>query len=188
MRRASRWILLAGVLALAATAHAGTVVLSKADVGYVGSPEPPYEGRYLVRFGLPELLSRCTVELAILELRAPVTCPEGTGGVAVDVFPLTGEWDAATVDWSEGWSTPGGDFDMSLHGGWEARPGEHSLMRFDVTDMVVAWASGKLENMGLLVTAEPGDPGVIGPSTLRGDEAEIPTLRVYYTGREARDP
>jgi len=187
MRRASRWILLAGVLALAATAHAGKVVLSNAEVGYIGSPEPRYEGRYLIRFELPELLSRCTVELAILEVRAPVTCPEGTGGVAVDVFPLTREWDAATADWSEGWSTPGGDFDMSLHGGWGARPGESSLMRFDVTDMVAAWTSGKLRNCGLLVTAEPGEPGVLGVSGSRGTEPGAPVLKVYYTGGEVRE-
>ena len=115
MRRANRLILLAGVLAVAAPAHAGTVVLSTADVGFIQSPEPPDEGRYLVRFELPELLPRYTVELAILELRAPVTCPEGTGGVAVGVFPLTGEWDPATADWSQGWNSPGGDFDTSLH-------------------------------------------------------------------------
>jgi hypothetical protein len=162
MRRAIRWILLAGVLVAAATAHAGTVVLSTADVGFIRSPEPPYEGRYLVRFELPEMLSRCTVELAILEVRAPVTCPERTGGVAVDVFPLTGEWDPATADWSEGWSTPGGDFDLSLHGGWGARSGESSLMRFDVTDMAIAWASGALANCGMLVAVEPGAPGSIG--------------------------
>jgi hypothetical protein len=177
-------MLLACVLALAAPARAGKVVLTRADVGYIENPEPPYEGRYLVRFELPEMLSRCTVELAILELRAPVASPDGTGGIAIDVFPLAAEWDPATADWTQGWSVPGGDFDMSLHAGWEARSGESSLMRFDVTGMVSAWASGKLTNHGLLVTTDPSDDGVIGSQDSRG--AEAPILKIYYTDRPAK--
>ena len=183
MRRASRWLLLAGMLASAAGAHAGTVVISQADVGFIQSPEAPYEGRLLIGFQLPEVLSRSTVELAVLELRASITCSEGTSGVAVDAFPLTAEWDPATAGWSEGWSTPGGDFDMLLHAAWGARPGENSLVRFDVTDAVSAWASGKLANRGLLVATEPDDGGVIGARDSR--RAEGPVLKVYYTDRGA---
>jgi hypothetical protein len=181
MRGVSTLILLACVLALATAAHAGKVVLSNADVAYIQSPDPPYEGRYLARFALPETLSHCTVELAVLELRLPVTCPGEMGTVAVDVFPLTAEWDAATADWTQGWDAPGGDFDMSLHAGWGAKPGQNSLMRFDVTDAVSAWASDDMENRGLLIAADPDDGRLPEAEDSRG--AGGPILEVYYTER-----
>jgi hypothetical protein len=175
------WTLLAGLLALNASepADAGKVTLTASDVGYIESDGPRPEGRILVRFELPEEVLAGEVEFAVLELRAPVTADEGVSCVVVDAFPLTAEWDGATVSWDGSWSTPGGDYDRTEHAVWIARPDEGSVLRFDATDMVAGWASGTIPNNGLVLLTSPGWPGAIGASDAQGADPAAPTLRVY---------
>lgn len=187
MSRAVLLGVVAGALGLAGAGatEAAEVVVSAADVGYIESPDPPYEGRVLVRFELPQTLSEVTVELAVLELRAAVACAgEGTS-VLVDAFPLTTKWDGAAAAWDQGWVTPGGDFDPSFHGVWATAPGDSSVLRFDVTGMVEAWASGRRENHGILLATEPGEACVIRARSLHGGCS--PMLEVHCTVRDAAE-
>jgi len=173
----------AGLLMLVASAPADgrEVTLTAADVGYIQSDGPRPEGRILVRFEMPEALQVGEVEFAVLELRTPVSTDEGVSCVVVDAFPLTREWDGATVAWDGAWSTPGGDFDRSEHAVWIAQPGEDSLLRFDVTDMVSGWASGTLTNNGVVLAVSLGWPGALEAYSAQGAAPAISTLLVYYT-------
>lgn len=177
--------MMGGLLVLAASVPAGAarMTLSATDVGYIESDEPPQEGRVLVRFEMPEELRAGAVEFAVLELRTAVTSDEGVNCVVVDAFPLTTEWDGATVAWDGAWSTPGGDFDRTEHAVWIARPGEASVVRFDVTGMVSGWASGALANHGVVLVVSPGWPGALGSCDAQGAEVPVPVpvLKVHYT-------
>lgn len=187
---AGRWsVLLAVLLAMGASGHAGArkVILTATDVGYIQSDAHAPEGRILVRFDLPEVLLTGEVEFAVLELRAPVSADEGASCVVVDAFPLTTEWDGATASWDGAWGTPGGDFERTEHAVWIARPGEHLVLRFDVTDMAAAWAEGTAMNNGVALAVSPGGPGALGACDTRGAEPEGPTLLVYYTPRAEVD-
>jgi hypothetical protein len=179
----------AGLLALVASAPAegSKITLTAADVGYIQSGGPRPEGRILVRFEMPEALQVGEVEFAVLELRAPVSTDEGVSCVVVDAFPLTTEWDGGTVAWDGTWTDPGGDFDRTEHAVWIARPGEDSVLRFDVTDMAADWASGTMANNGVVLAVSPGWPGALGVCDARGAELRAPTLLAYYTPQSGVD-
>jgi len=135
----------------------------------------------LVRFAIPGELRTGCVDLAVLELRAPVSSDGHASRVPLEAYPLTAEWDGGTVDWDGAWTTPGGDYDASVQAVWFAEPGESSAARFDVTDVVAAWASDALANCGLLAAVECGSPGSIGQADGQGAGSEVPVLRVWYT-------
>lgn len=187
---AGRWSLLAaGLLMLAASTPAGArkITLTAADVGYIQSDGPRPEGRILVRFEMPEALRVGEVEFAVLELRVPVSADEGVSCVVVDAFPLATEWDGTTVSWDGDWSTPGGDFDRTQHAVWVARPGQDSVLRFDVTSVAADWASGANPNQGVVLAVSPGWPGALGACDAQGAGSAGPTLLVYYTPHPAVD-
>jgi len=177
------WLPACCLLILAASVPAGAarVTLTAEDTGYIESDEPPYEGRVLVRFAIPEELRTGSIDLAVLELRAPVSSDGHASRVALEAHPLTTEWDGGTVDWDGAWTTPGGDFDASMQAVWFAQPGEASVVRFDVTEVVAAWALGDLANHGVLVAIEPGAPGYIGQADDGGAGTRDPVLRVWHS-------
>ena len=152
-RSLGRLLIVCAAILLGASApiQAARVSLTSADTGFIVSPVSTQEGRLLARFDLPNAVVDGAVELAVLELRVCVTCSNGGSGVTIDAFPVTREWNGATVDWGDAWATPGGDFDRSVHAAWCAARGASSIVRFDVTDMVAAWASQASENRGLIV-------------------------------------
>jgi hypothetical protein len=169
------------ILAAGQPAAAARLTLVAEDTGYIESDEPPYEGRMLVRFAVPEELGTGRVDLAVLELRAAVSSDGNASRVPLEAHPLTTEWDSGTVSWDGAWATPGGDYDPAMQSVWFARRGEGSVVRFDVTDVVAAWASDVLPNCGLLVAVEPGAPGSIGQVDDGGAGTGAPVLRVWYT-------
>ncbi len=183
------WMLLAGLLVLTSSepAEAGKMTLTASDVGYIESDGPRPEGRVLVRFELPEAVQASEIEFAVLELCAHVAADDGVSCVVLDAFPLTSEWDGATVGWDGSWDTPGGDYDRTEHAVWIARPGGDSLLRFDVTDTVAGWASGTIPNNGLVLLTSPGWPGVIGAGDAQGAEGTVPTLVVRCTPHAGGD-
>ncbi|MBM3308587.1 MAG: DNRLRE domain-containing protein [Candidatus Eisenbacteria bacterium] len=169
------------VLAASQPAEAARLTLTAEDVGYIESDGPRPEGRMLVRFAIPGELRTGCVDLAVLELRAPVSSDGHASRVALEAHPLTTEWEGGTVSWDGAWTTPGGDYDASVQAVWFAKPGEGSVIRFDVTDVVAAWASDALANCGMIVAIEPGQPSSIGQLHDGGAATEAPVLCVWYT-------
>jgi hypothetical protein len=168
------------LLAAVVSADARSVVIPASDLAVISNPEGAAEMRSLMRFDLPEELAGTTIEFAVVEFRATVTGSDAAGVLTLDVFPVTTEWSGDAVAWDEGWSTPGGDFDRTIHAVWTAVSGPSSVVRFDVTDMVAGWASGEYPNCGLIVRSAPGEAGTAQPAEA-GGERSGPMLRVWYT-------
>ena len=165
---------------------AASVLVPAADVALIRNPESGTEMRSLMRFDLSGELAGTTIEFAVVEFRAIVTSADAGGVLTLDAFPVTTEWSGDAVAWDEGWSTPGGDFDRTIHAVWTAVSGESSVVRFDVTDMVAAWASGAYPNCGLIVRAAPGETGAAQPVGVAGERG-APMLKIWYTGPERHD-
>jgi hypothetical protein len=152
-----------------------------ADAAVIRSPEDAGDCRFLMRFDMPQALSAGRLELAVLEFRAAVLCPDGADGLALEAHPLTTPWQGATVGWVEGWDAPGGDVDAPAHAPWGASVGDSTLIRFDVTDVVEAWTSEVRENYGFLVMRASGEEGRLAPLVAAGDTGLLPVLTVWYT-------
>ena len=155
-------------------------------MGVIQNPEVPNDTRLLVRFDVPEVLREGRVELAVLEFQATVSCPDSVGGLALDAFLVTTEWDGDTVTWEQGWDSPGGDLDRTLHAVWTAAPGDSALIRLDLTDMLAAWTSAERENCGLMAVVSPGETGSFVDEPARGGVEAAPQLTVWYTPRRGR--
>ena len=106
-RSLGRLLIVCAAILLGASApiQAARVSLTSADTGFIVSPVSTQEGRLLARFDLPNAVVDGAVELAVLELRVCVTCSNGGSGVTIDAFPVTREWNGATVDWGDAWAT-----------------------------------------------------------------------------------
>jgi hypothetical protein len=152
-----------------------------ADAAAIRSPEDEGDCRFLMWFDMPQELARGRLELAILEFRATVLCPDGGDGLTLEAYPLTTPWHGATVGWVEGWDAPGGDVDAAVHSPWGASVGDSTLIRFDVTDVVEAWTSEERENYGILVMRALGEEGRLAPLAAAGDVGLLPLLTVWYT-------
>jgi hypothetical protein len=164
-------------------AHAAPVSVPVADLAVITNPESATETRSLMRFDLPEELAGATIEFAVVEFTASVSSSDAAGVLTLDAFPVTTEWSGDSAVWAEGWSTPGGDFERSVHAVWTTVSGESSVVRLDATDMVAGWASGAYPNRGLLVRTAPGETGTAEPVGAAGDRG-APMLTIWYTGPE----
>ena len=168
-------------LGLHAPAMSETVEVEACDVGLIQNPELQTDVRFLVRFDLPAVVSGSRVDLAILETTASVRRPGGVGALALDAFAVSAPWDGESVEWSGGWDVPGGDFDRTCHAVWSVEAGEAETVKFDLTYLARAWASGELENHGLVVMIAPGESGRFRPSCMLPGGDLLPRLLLWYT-------
>ena len=181
-RHVTRACLCAVVLALGlhAPAMSEMVEVEACDVGLIQNPELQTDVRFLVRYDLPAIVSGSRVELAVLETSAAVRRPGGVGALALDAFALSAPWDGESVEWNGGWAVPGGDLDRAYHAVWSVEPGEAETVRFDLTHIAGAWASGELENHGLIVMIAPGESGRFRPRCVLHGGDPLPKLRVWF--------
>lgn len=75
---------------------------------------------------------------------------EGTGRRYADVKPDGVTWDYRSSDGTKQWTTPGGDYytDVSSSQNFAY---QSSDVKMDITDIVMEWISGSIENNGILV-------------------------------------
>jgi len=185
----NRWYIMCYVLALVAllllggdadSVHAGIVEIEIGDtavaVGGSGSPD-----RHLMRFDLPEYLAEAEIELAVVELTADVV--SDTGGVTLNAYAMTEDWEAGQVDWS---SLTGGEdepYDRGRHAMWCVAAGPIMLIRLDVTEMVSAWADDPTTNRGLVLVPSSCEEAVISPELAGSGRGGEGLLTVWYTPR-----
>ena len=168
--------------------EAAPVALAPSDLAVIRDPEVPDDARVLVRFEVPSEVRGARVDLAVLELQADIAAPDSVPGIFLDAFPLTTEWGSGTVDWREGWETPGGDMDGTVHASWIAEVGEQAMLRFDLTDMLQGWSSGARENHGLTVRVAAGEVGALCADAGRGADVAGARLSVWHTPTTAAAP
>ncbi|MBN2564541.1 MAG: DNRLRE domain-containing protein [Candidatus Eisenbacteria bacterium] len=138
------------------------------------------ETRTLLRFELPDELTATTIQLAVVQLSATILVSDASGVVALQASPLTMDWSGDSVTWAGGWSTPGGDFDSSLHAIWMVNQGESAVVRFDVTRVVRAWLADERSNNGMIVRTALEGSGSVSPVDGDGGPAAA-SLTVYYS-------
>lgn len=167
--------------ALFADCSGAVVTVDASATAALQNPEAATERKLLLKFDVPEHLSVGIVELAMVEFRTAFSAADSTADVMLDCFEVTTPWSAGSADWTEGWTTPGGDFDRMRHGVCTAAVSDSSLVRFDVTDMVAGWAAEDAANHGVIVAVAPRESAYI--AALRGAELRKPRLKIWYTPR-----
>jgi hypothetical protein len=142
-----------GIAALlfAATARAETVNLSVTAVDFITSPDG--KDRLLLQMSRPALNERAAIAQATLKVPMPSVLPPD--GLEMRLHPILTDWTPGAVDWEQGWSTPGGDIDVTLSGGFEfRRRAGRATFEIDVTSIVLEMQEG-LATFGLMLLVPP---------------------------------
>jgi len=98
------------------------------------------------------------------------------------ICPVTRNWSAASVDWTTGWSRPGGDFEEDLAADAAidlSRTGRKAV--FDVTPIVKEWLESGQEFYGFILTTQVRDgDGVRTEDLSRLSGLQNASLEVNY--------
>ncbi len=148
---------------------------------------PPAESdetrRCLLSFELPQVLDDVTIDYARLTASARITSAEEDQlpPLVIEACAVTSSWSAASVAWSTGWDTAGGDFETHACATFAAAPDSTVSVSLDLTHIVQDWVDGEASNHGVIVMLPTGTGHEI--STV-DQQTRPPTLEVYYSGRE----
>jgi len=147
-----------------------------AVAGNAGSPP-----LHLARFDLPGHLADADIDLAVVEFCADVDCEAEVGGITLNAYLVTEDWEAGLVDW-DGFHRGGNEpFDRSLRAMWGTAAGDSTLVRLDVTEMVALWADGSTTNRGLALIPATGDQAAFRPALAGAGRGRSARLTIWYT-------
>jgi hypothetical protein len=138
------------LLAFFVTANSAYWEASVTQVATI-SPNPSSGfGRLLFKFDLPDQLNGVTIDYA--ELVFIATPDTGRSYICLmGAYPLTKNWESANLSWSDGWTTPGGDFTDTIYSTCLIRSSQDRVTRMDITDIVQMWVDSTLTNHGLIM-------------------------------------
>ena len=174
---------LALLVSMAGVSLAARVVFESSATGSVIVAGDETPTRFLAKFDLPEYLGEAEIELAVVEFAATVQCDVEVGGLTLNVFLVTEDWEQGLVDWT-GFDGSGAEpFDRSLHAMWGVAAGDSSLVRLDVTEMAAVWADDATANRGFVLAPSAGEEGSMLPEFAQGLRSGAATLTVWYTPR-----
>ncbi len=167
----------------AGVSRAARVELESSVTGSVIEAGTETPMRFLAKFDLPEYLEEAEIELAVVEFATVVECDASVGGMTLNAFFVTEDWDEGLVDWT-GFDGSGAEpFDRALHAMWGVAAGDSSLVRLDVTEMAAIWADDAAANRGFMLAPSAGEEGSMLPEFAGGLRAGVATLTVWYTPR-----
>ncbi|MFH0777723.1 MAG: DNRLRE domain-containing protein [Candidatus Eisenbacteria bacterium] len=129
--------------------------------------------RLLVKFAMPEDLSKYPADFACVSFGADCTSEAGT--ISFQAFALTRDWNAETVSWTGAWDKAGGDWDKSLSSYSVDEIGTGKTLEFDVTDFVNRWLKEPSKNFGIIVKVSGPYSGAFEVS-----KASAPKLKILY--------
>jgi hypothetical protein len=162
---------------------AGKVAFESSATGSVIDAGTETPTRFLAKFDLPEYLGEAEIELAVVEFSAVVECDASVGGLTLNAFLVTEDWEEGLIDWT-GFDGSGAEpFDRSLHAMWGMAAGDSSLVRLDVTEMVAVWAGDAAANRGFVLAPSAGEEGNVLPEFAQGPRAGVAALTIWYTPR-----
>ena len=183
----TRLMMLAALAALLVwmPAHGAGMVTVQLDEIAVLTPPAELEdsARCLLSFELPQVLDDVTIDYARLTASAQITSPEEDQlpPLVVEAYAVTSSWSAASVAWSPGWDSPGGDFETHAGATFVAVPDSTVSISLDLTHIVQDWVDDDASNYGVIVILPVG----IGHEISAVDQqTHPPVLEVYYSGRE----
>jgi len=118
----------------------------------ITSPTKARDSRILIYFRLPALLSRKDVRIDYAKLVFEADVQKHPLGL-VNISPVTTSWkDAAMINWKGLWEKDGGDFSSDLiHAATVKESKSKKQCRLDITDIVLSWLDGVLNNEGLII-------------------------------------
>jgi hypothetical protein len=176
--------ILLGFLLLSAFCSSASAALWETPVAQVATISPNEAssfGRLLFRFDLPDQLAGATVDYA--ELIFTATPDTGNSYICfMGAYPLTKNWEAEDISWSEAWTNAGGDFADSIFSSGLIGVTTNRLTRLDITDMVQMWVVGTSANYGLIVMPlEDSDRFLKLHSNAQLPPNVMAKVRIFYT-------
>ena len=148
MRLVALAIAILGAAAIVAPSSAETRSVVVSDVDFIVSEAG--RGRILLKF--PSLHGLENVAIAEAKLRIPVPTVAPEEGLEIRVHPITRSWTPGAVDWTTGWTRPGGDFHDEIYGNSEFKSaGGRLTSDVDVTTIVLEMIAGR-ETHGFILT------------------------------------
>ncbi len=175
---------LAALLVWAPAHGVGVVAVQLDEIAVLSPPEESDEtARCLLSFELPQVLDNVTIDYARLTASAHISSPEEDQlpPLVVEAYAVTSSWSAASVAWSTGWDTAGGDFETHAGATFASAPDSTVSVSLDLTHIVQDWVDGDASNYGVIVILPTGTGHEI--STV-DQQTHPPVLEVYYSGRE----
>ncbi len=166
---------------VAGSSYAARVEIEAGATAMVIDDGAESPSRHLVRFDLPEYLAEAGIELAVAEFSADVECDSEVGGLTLNAYFVTEDWEAGLVDWTGLDGSGEEPFDRGLHAMWGVAAGDSSLVRLDVTEMVATWANDSTTNRGFVLVPSVGEEAVIRPSLAGGGTWRAARLTIWYT-------
>ncbi|MCX5801571.1 MAG: DNRLRE domain-containing protein [Candidatus Eisenbacteria bacterium] len=154
--------------------EARELVVEATDVVAIRPSVASQDMRLLIKFALPEALSRNSVDFACAEF--DVGCRGAKGAVSLEAFQVTTAWDKASVSWAGPWKKVGGDWDDDVSAECVLPVGDGKTAYLDITDFVNVWLEEPSKNFGILVkVSEP-----LSGSFSRDEAQGRPRLRILY--------
>jgi hypothetical protein len=120
------------------------------DAGFITPGNDSLSSRLLFKFNLPSKLSDKRIDYAEVVFKAKIDTLSRYS-VMFAGFPVTTDWDKATVSWSGSWTNEGGDYNDSLYEIGLIKARSDGVVRFDITRLVTAWQQELIPNYGLII-------------------------------------
>ncbi len=175
---------LAALLIWAPAHGAGVVTVQLDEAAVLTAPAESEEAdRYLLSFELPQVLDDVAIDYARLSASAQITFLEGNdqSPLVVEAYAAATSWSPASVAWSSGWDSAGGDFETHAGATFVASPDSTVSVSLDLTHIVQGWVDGDGSNHGIIVILPVGTGHEISAVD---QQLHPPVLDVYYSGRE----
>jgi len=172
---------LTGALAGLMVAHASVadeITLGVKDVATITDENGV--GRMLFRLDGSIEASTVAIERAILDVS--LSGESENRGFRLQIHPVTREWNRASVDWTTGWTRPGGDFEDDLYGRAQVHFGQGATRgTFDLTTALKEVVEAGMEADGFILTLSPVEGhGIPADALDRFADLEDATVKIRY--------
>lgn len=169
---------LLGFVVVASVAIADEMTLAVKDVATI--TDESAVARVLFRLdGTPELGN---IAIARATLDVPLGGESEDRAFRLQIHPVTTQWNRTSVDWTTGWSRPGGDFEDDLYGRAEVhfdQGATHGV--FDLTTPLKEIVEAGMEADGFILTLAPVDGrGIPGDELSRFADLGEATMTIQY--------
>lgn len=151
-------------------------VVSIAPEGVGASP------RILVKWELPADLADKQIDAAGVRIKLATS---GSGELPVDVHRITRAWSAVTVNWSAGWSNPGGDYSSKSESPGLVTERNEGVVRLDVSNAVKDYVAGRVSNFGFVIIPREGTDRTL-QAVSANDGATLSRAELVIAYREKR--
>jgi hypothetical protein len=125
-------------------------------------------------------LPNIAIERATLDLSLVGDAQER--GLRLQIHPVTRSWNRSSVDWTTGWTRPGGDFEDDLYGRAEVhfdRGATHGS--FDLTTPLKEVIEAGMDADGFILTLSPTDGrGIPADALSRFADLDEATVTIRY--------